>query len=231
MKDAATALAALLERLGRFFDIFDLSFIVSGATSVGAIAFILHVVGLQLPSLSGWLAVGAILLSSYVAGLLCFAAGRWMRLGTRWPRARFDFDLHFDSVLSGHGLKDVPEIVSYLSRSQYRGIWRLYVRFWAEARHAPALTDSVALLNRYWVMAATYDGMAVALLTWILATIVWAVHVQSWVAYVTAGAAVVVLILMVAACLREAARYVYYQVEELVAAIAARRGQWHQRDA
>ena len=99
MKDAAAALAAFLERLGRFFDIFDLSFIVSGATAVGAVAFLLDTLGLRMVPLSGWVHVAAIIVACYVAGLLCFAAGRWLRMGSRRAQAIGGFDAHFEAVL------------------------------------------------------------------------------------------------------------------------------------
>src|SRR5262249_33555926 len=202
-----------------------LSFIVSGCIAVGAVALLFDILGWRMMPLSGWVQVAAIVLASYVAGLLCFAAGRWLRMGSQRAQAIRGFDSHFEEVLNGHGLKDVPEITSYLGRTQYRGIWRLYVRLWAEARQTPELSDSVALLNRYWVMAATYDGMAVALLAWVVALVTWAIRSPATtINYVVATAAALILLMMVRACAREAGRYVYYQVEELVAAIAALRG-------
>ena len=146
-------------------------------------------------------------------------------MGSRRKQSILRFDSSFEAVLSGHGLKEAPDIASYLGRTEHRGIWRLYVRLWAEARQTPELSDSVTLLNRYWVMAATYDGMAVALLAWVIAVVTWAIcSPATTINCVAAAAAVLVLLLMVKASTREAGRYVYYQVEELVAAIAALRG-------
>ena len=69
--------------LAAFFDIFDLSFFVSGAVSVGALWLGYKLRGGQLLSTvpDGYLLTG-ILLGCYVLGLLCFALGRALRQGS-----------------------------------------------------------------------------------------------------------------------------------------------------
>jgi hypothetical protein len=69
-------------------------------------------------------------------------------------------------------------------------------------------------------MAATCDGLFVGTILWAVvfsSLTFWPQHIYS---YVHGAAAVVVLALCATACYREAGRYVEYQIEELVAAIA-----------
>ncbi|HNF99677.1 MAG TPA: hypothetical protein PK493_20440 [Pseudomonadota bacterium] len=81
MTEAVQSLQALLGRISSFFDIFDLSFIVSGATSLAALClyYKLHAPG----GFPEWLAsvYGGILfvLGCYVLGMLSFILGRLLR--------------------------------------------------------------------------------------------------------------------------------------------------------
>lgn len=69
MSEVADALKALLGRLGSFFDLFDLSFFVSGSVAVAAIRLWVHLAGKQFPfELQGWLKVLTIILACYVGG-------------------------------------------------------------------------------------------------------------------------------------------------------------------
>jgi hypothetical protein len=219
MKDAAEALAALLERVSRFFDLFDLSFVISGATALAALAVSLRLVGMDLPVLEGWLLVAIVVVGSYVSGIVCFAVGRWSRMLRQAETGNAAFDAHFRNVLGAHGLTTHPEVAAYIGREP-RGIWRLYVRLWAEVRRTPGLNESLALLNRYWLMAAMFDGMACALFAWIAALVVWGVTSGESVNLASAFLGAGVLIALILACAREAGRYVEYQVEELVAVFA-----------
>ena len=80
MNELGQALKIIFEKVGAFFDIFDLSFFVSGAAALGAIAFWLASIGVrEPPQLEGWLKVAILILGSYASGLLCFAAGRLVR--------------------------------------------------------------------------------------------------------------------------------------------------------
>lgn len=226
LKEVGEGLKSILERIADFFDIFDLSFIVSGATTISAFAFWGWRAGLQFPTVPpGWIPVVGLVIACYVAGLVCFAVGRWIRMGWRWRSAERSFHSRFVRVLDGHGLTSVPAANDYLARKEARGDWRLYVRLWAEVRQSSSLAASFSLLRRYWVMAATYDGVAIALVVW-AATFVGcafgvagAKAIDKWLALPLA----VALMVCAVACSREAGRYVDYQVEELVASIAADR--------
>jgi hypothetical protein len=227
-KDAAEGLRAVLQRIADFFDIFDLSFIISGAVTLAALAFWGWRVRVPLPPLpEGWIAGIAVIVACYVLGVLCFAIGRWFRAGWRAERTGGGVNDKFLEVLQAHGLSKIPSISDYLDRRNAQGEARLYVRLWAEIRQCPDLATSFYLLRRYWVMAATYDGMVVALTVWMV-TIVACVFglgggppMDMFVGFII----VVALIVSAVACAREAGRYVDYQIEELVASIAAKRAE------
>jgi hypothetical protein len=84
------------------------------------------------------------------------------------------------------------------------------------------MSPSLIFLNRYWGMAATYDGIAFAMILWIVA-----LGVKSWVQPsmppVLSVVLLLTLVVLTYACFREAARFVNFQMEELVATIAAQR--------
>ena len=129
------------------------------------------------------------------------------------------------TILEAHGLSKTKTISNYLSRAAVRGEARLYVRLWAEVRQSPDLGPSFYLLRRYWVMAATYDGMVVALAVWVVTIVACMFGVggsppTDMIVGVPIGVA---LLVSAVACSREAGRYVDYQMEELVASIAAKR--------
>ncbi|MFO7562005.1 MAG: hypothetical protein R6X02_05135 [Enhygromyxa sp.] len=92
MSEVAKAVKPLFDKFIDFFDIFDLSFFVSGATFVAAIAWARLTPDLELllgfnqsapveGLVEGVPGVGVIVLvlASYIAGMTCFAAGRFVR--------------------------------------------------------------------------------------------------------------------------------------------------------
>jgi hypothetical protein len=225
-KEAATGLGAVLQRIADFFDIFDLSFIISGAVTGTALCYLAWRAQTPLPPLpQGWSAAVALVVASYVLGMLCFAIGRWFRAPWRSKIVEGGKHDRLLTILEAHGLSNTKPISTYLNRAGVRGEMRLYVRLWAEVRQCPDLAPSFYLLRRYWVMAATYDGMFVALLVWVIVILAGMLGVGATPSpNATLGAFIVVVLLLSAvACSREAGRYVEYQMEELVASIAAKR--------
>jgi hypothetical protein len=225
-KQIGEGLKSILERIGGFFDIFDLSFFVAGATAFAAVAYWGWRANFSMPAISPtWVFGAGLIMACYVAGLVCFACGRWLRMGWRRRKSDDEFADLFERVLAGHGLYGVQEFTDYTNRTDYRGVWRLSVRLWAEVRVSKALAPSFALLNRYWVMAATYDGLAMALVVWACVCMICAFGVAGAKPLDKRLAIPLALLLLVfaAACSREASRYNRFQAEELVASIAAKR--------
>ncbi len=99
----------------------------------------------------------------------------------------------------------------------------LYTRMWAHVRSFSSLGESFSLLNRYWVLSASYDGVGVAVMMWLLP--LWgplldkpgAQQGSDWAVAVGLSLATFVATYY---CWRRAREYKRYQVEELVATVA-----------
>lgn len=226
MNELTDAFKTLVGRIGSFFDLFDLSFFVSGSVNLSAFLFwtYLSKIGMPFP-LEGWIKVLAIILACYVNGLVCFAVGRWIRIAKRQANQIAYFDDHFRKILEAHGLADDGTFKEYLDREGVRGIRRLYIRLWAEVRQLDQLSPSLAVLNRNWVMAATYDGLATAIISWVVVFAVWSggLGIAPALTLKVGIPVIVALLLMSYFCIREARRFVRNQAEELVATIAVQR--------
>lgn len=226
MSELTDAFKTLVGRIGSFFDLFDLSFFVSGSVNLGAFLFwtYLSKIGMPFP-LEGWLKVLVIILACYVSGLVCFALGRWLRKPKRSSDEALLFDNHFTEVLKAHGLADEDTFKEYISRADVRGVRRLYMRLWAEVRQLDELSPSLLVLNRYWVMAATYDGLAMALVSWAIVFALWSggFGINPALSMKVGIPVIGTLLLIMYFCLREAQRFARYQVEDLVATVAAQR--------
>ena len=164
MKELAEAFKLIFSKIGDFLDLFDLSFIVSGALGFCALYLWARFIDVPIPTrIQGGLQILLIVFGCYVNGMVFFAAGRFIRrtFGAVFPDGRGagdkgrKFDAQFLEVLQAHGLADQQPFKEYIDRTQSRGIWRLYVRLWAEVRQVDRLAPSFLLLKRYWVMAAT----------------------------------------------------------------------------
>lgn len=118
-----------------------------------------------------WVNAPVVILACYIMGLLCFAIGRLVRVSIPKFRAQEPFDDHFKTVLQAHDLQDKEPYKSYLARADGRGAQRLYTRLWAELRQSDRLALFLSLVRRYWVTAATCDGLIFAIAVWIVVLI------------------------------------------------------------
>lgn len=216
--EAAEGVRSVFSRLGEFFHIFDLSFLVSGATTLGALLFLSGRLNLSiaLPD-SSWIVGFALIIASYVCGLVSFAVGRSLN-GRLFRQSALS---HFKQAIEGQGLKG-NIVTSFLQGEKQDGypLWRLYIRLWQQL--AEKHPNSVAFhhLSRYWAMAATYDGVAFSLLAWAVALTPIALLGTNPLSPTLALASMILLILAAIACLRQGAKYYEFQVEDLVAALA-----------
>jgi hypothetical protein len=83
---------------------------------------------------------------------------------------------------------------------------------WAEVRQRERLSPSFSLLRRYWVSAATLDGLFVAFGTWAVLLALDAHSAKEWFPPLATLVGAVF-------CLREAQRYGVFQREELIATL------------
>ncbi len=243
----AEALKSLFGKLADFFDILDLSFFVSGAVCLAALMLAVQLCSLRLPFETGGPAgFLALLVSCYVLGLACFAIGRWSRRilafvlfkDEKLLKNNAQFGEFILSLVRDHGMNDEAFFAAYLrdgDRAPSLRTDRLYTRLWAEVRQDETLAPSLTLLRKYWVLSATYDGLASASGAWIGVFAMWKFNVFDvivksgdttlstpalpWAAAIIAWA---VLLLAMACCILEADRYRRFQAEELVATIVHR---------
>lgn len=228
MKELGEALKLLVEKLGILFDVFDLSFVVSGITTFAFLLAMGQLMGFDIAVFFNfklwWVLV---ILGVYVSGVVSFSSGRWLRQTLshliRGHDRLSDFDTKFGEILIAHGLNKEDGFREYTEKAEFKGGWRLYIRMWAELRHNDSAAPSLQLVNRYWVMSATYDGMSISLILWsgfFVFASSGAAATQLW-SFWVGGAGAAIMLLLSVSCMREASRYVDYQVEDVVASIAA----------
>lgn len=238
MEEFVKVLKPLFEKLSDFFDIFDLSFFVSGFST----ALVIYVWGTHrdiLPDITlKEVSILYVVLICYIFGIINFAFGRLLRMfvsmfgkiGNKFKvlnLVRYNkSDELIKRIISAHGLDDQPIIVEYLNRQQtYRGVWRFYVRLWARIRREEDLSNSFKLLKRYWVMAATYDGLSTTcFITCILSLDATYGYFGDPIFNNTRYGIVLAIIFfsLIWICKIEAKRYTDYQMEELIAVFSDR---------
>lgn len=239
MTDLAGVSRAILDRAFGLLEVFDLSFFISGAAFLAALLFAdllpgsTLVLGLQDDQLSnvpalGW---GILIVASYVAGLACFSLGRSLGRHVHRIFSAAGANANVFALMADHALVhqeqgkweatsaggQIDWLARYLQAANDAASHRakagvegaLYVRMWAELRLHKHLANSFGLLRRYWVSAATLDGLFIAGLAW--AAVLWT-QGYTWGAMASAAGG----------CLSsfEARRYDQNQRRELVATMA-----------
>ena len=214
--DVADGIRSILDRIGEFFHIFDLSFFVAGAVTSGALTFLYFksqaTWAFPLP---GWVSVVGTLVAIYTAGLMSFTIGR--HINGRLFRGR-KFPVRFQIALMKHQASG-PELAKYLTDND-EDLWWLYLRMWQDIAFERPKSVAYTHLSRYWVMAATFDGLAASFIIWAAVSLLVTSKIVtpnplsiSW----GIAAAVGFLALSVTA-LKQGADYYAYQIDDLVAA-------------
>ncbi len=229
MQALFAVLQPLFKKIGDIFDLFDLSFLVAGGSSLLAILYVGGMLDLRqhMPQGDGgvaWFFLSLIMVT--VWGLMSFAVGplfkrvfSWLPILRRAPWDGTTFDLYLRDALAGHGLGEHPLVGDYLGRPKAE--YRLYVRLWAEVREADEVADSFELLRRFWVLTASYDALATSGLFWAAAFILGAVRPELSPIDQPMSAAAAGLSIFFALCAaHEASRSRSNQVEELAATFA-----------
>jgi hypothetical protein len=223
----------IFNKLGEVLNIFDLSFFISGITFISGILYIdkltMKVLNINYYSVVN---IIGIIIACYISGLVCFSLGRKIQRGIT-EKCRRNIQMEFDKDLveavKDHGLGDKHPFWSYLNSNNLssddkgKTISRLYIRMWAEARQRPDLSKSLVLLNRYWVMSATYDGMIIALFPWAIVLFLGLnSHFKvTWVIRICIGVAVLGIYLFIGlTCISEGKKNKTYQMEELTSTLS-----------
>jgi hypothetical protein len=221
-KEIAEGLRSIFDRLGEFFHIFDLSYIISGTVAFGALAVLyLRECGETYFPFAPWVGAAALIIACYVCGMLCFAAGRL--INTHLFRKNI-VDSAMNEMIASHltssSLADYNE-----NRPAKRYVDALYPRLWAEA--TSRLSDKAAYrhLLRFWVTAATYDGLGAALLVWAAVALVVGCSrpAEPPISPCLGGICSLLFVGAAFLALHRGALYLRYQVEDLITALAADR--------
>jgi len=235
LNEWSAVLKAITDRIAEFLNVFDLSFLVSGATCLSAFCFYYYcfvdsTITLNIPTL---------IFASYITGLICFTLGRWLRKELRHSSFDQAFEAHLKHNIENHGLSTLPEYASYFSKAEHTltDPKQLYARLWADIRELNKQTSSLPLLNRYWVMAATYDGLCVASIVWLIvleltwvkvgtnllkliaSNVTWITN--DFIFYCVLVNVAMIFVFISIRCSAEAGRYTKNQVNELAATIAS----------
>jgi hypothetical protein len=153
MSAISSAAGKLAEKLVELLDVFDLSFFVSGAVGLAAVLQTAGIAPRELGTMPTSVIAGGIV-AAYFVGLLCFAIGRRLRALVRSSPSGAQLVAPSAAVL-----RQIPALADADPDS-------LYDRLWVHVRTSPELLESFSLVKRYWVLAATCDGLAVAVLLW-----------------------------------------------------------------
>jgi hypothetical protein len=220
--DVSAGVRSIFDRVGEFFHIFDLSFFVAGASSVGALSFLYVMMqkprGFPFPA---WVGVGALIIACYICGLIAFAIGR--EVSGRWFR-RYTLHRTLPTALAAHGLNE--DSIAMYTVGQSPRLWWLYIRMWSEVAHERSAPIVLQHLMRYWAMAATYDAVAFSFLLWAMvllaaqSAVVAPQPLSSRLAISGAAASIAAAIF----AFRRGAAYFEYQIEDVVAHFAVSRG-------
>jgi hypothetical protein len=227
VKEIGDVIRIVFSKVSGFFDIFDLSFFVSGLASATAITTYLHITSVPITMIVET-KVGIFLAAivSYSLGLISFASGRfiqqWFAKIYHSNHQEISQDHYFVEALKAHGLMDDRFVKEYFDRGP-EGRSALYTLLWAQLRHSQRVSASLTLLNSYWVKAATYDGLAVSSILWFFLIVCnlfdWLV--PNFLGLIPSIVSATILLIFIFACLREGQRYREYQAQELVATIAS----------
>lgn len=238
MSDLGQAASKIGEKIVDILDVFDLSFFISGAVGIAAISMALpdsfgKLVGITPGSSPSGTTLFGLVLGSYVVGLIAFAAGRLARdkvisafAFVRRKEVQDNAHIFHAALVQQCGYDDDARDAKAAIKRDFgydidlgpaeQNYSAAYTRMWAHLRSYPELAESFTLAKRYWTLAATYDGVASALLLWIFAA-----HRQLWSSSgLAAGIAWAALALAAFACWHRARQYKRYQIEEIVATTA-----------
>ncbi len=176
----------------------------------------------------------------YVGGLICFAVGRLLRQSLlegisrvpRKPKEEQRRDV-IKRAIESHNLWDDPLVTKYREpvvegadndiTPAHAGA--LYGRLWVELRESKR-EQSYGLVRRYWVLAATYDGVGTALLFWTLLLVQWgwfmgtAAAPTSVMTTTLCMVAAAMCVMATVACYREARKFTDHQAYEMIAILA-----------
>lgn len=157
----------IVDTLGNAFGVFDFSFFISGAVTLGFIALDLHYYGHDgILQLQGWTSVLIYILAIYVCGLMSWNVGKLMRWGLLrliWGKGgvKKDFNKIFKEVKSYKVRKG--DTANSTDAPSYQQMW---IKIELDSKSA----GRMLFLNKMWVMVALFEGLS---FSWIVGLLVY----------------------------------------------------------
>lgn len=227
MTEIVKTLEPVFQKIADFFNLFDLSFIVSGVVTSSALVFFLHSTGqidIYEIHMKGFMFfIGVVVI--YAIGLVSWVIGRYLR--GFYPRY-----IHVQNKFVDHSATDDILYKKYLPEGEKdlkkveKNMKVLYGYMWVIVREKFSDKESYSILKRYWVQTATFDGLVSSFFLWALVfvsvlfitpvknlTLTQQGHpINSVLGYI----ALAISIISMLAVRSEAIRYKKYQIGELV---------------
>lgn len=157
----------IINILGNALSVFDFSFFISGAMTLGFLLLDLYYYGHSgFFKVSGWMAVFIYILAIYVCGLMSWSIGkmmRWCILKLIWWKKggiHGDFIVLFDKTMKNYVVD--RKISDDSSRDT------LYSEMWVGIEKYPAKASKLNYLNKMWVMVALFEGLSFSWLVGLL---------------------------------------------------------------
>lgn len=211
----------IIDALGNAFSVFDFSFFISGAVTLGFIALDLHYYGHDgILQLQGWVSVLIYILAIYVCGLMSWSVGKLMRWGILrliWGKEgiRKDFEKVYNDTQNNNtkGQQDATQVTTGNESNRVS-----YTKMWIDIEKKPELASKLSSLNKMWVMVAVFEGLACSWMVGIL------VYLDGWLvggwlindSILLKLVPLLVLIVMIVVCLHRATCYSRDLIKDVV---------------
>lgn len=223
MSEFGAALKPISEKIGAFFQVFDLSFFLSGGVCLLAGTVYYAHQDWWTPEVGSKTAVAAGVLLSYVLGQLCLALGRGIRRGSRTRWKRKESRTRIVEMMTRNGLRELPEYRGFFIDTgrtlltEYAAV-DLYARLWTDLRHDKKATASFELLHSYWMRGAIFDGVVGSGVVWFVVVVSLGCQSGGWWLW---GTAAIFVFLAIILAIYEAGRLEDRQIEDLVAVLGS----------
>ena len=157
----------IINTLGNALSVFDFSFFISGAVTLGFLTIDLYYCGCSgLLKMNGWISVVICILAIYVCGLMSWSIGKMMRWCVFrliwWKKGGLsgDFDDLFDRIRKYYVADG--ETLDKSSRNT------LYSEMWVGIEKDSTKVNKLNYLNKMWVMVALFEGLSFSWLVGLL---------------------------------------------------------------
>lgn len=223
MEELVKQTQPIFQKLGDFFDLFDLSFMVSGIATSLSLLFLYHNLTDEdiiksIKDFDGFLIFLSIIVV-YLLGLISWVLGKWVRDKLNKTKYKsIETTFKHNNALSDDLFQHYYTSDSYANgkdEDKERVMAELYCRLWGIIRESNLCLNSFSLLKRYWVQTANFEGLIFSTVSWFaVLSITW--YKNPIFNYYCYGISLVILVFIFFAFKKEAVNYKKYQMIELV---------------